>query len=229
LWFLLGKLEGKRMRKVQLLLVLVVAVIEAQCDYSPGIRGSGNLISESRTASGFTGVSLKGTGQVVIDMNGTESLMITADDNLLPYLTSEIKGDQLILGTKDNTNISPSKDVVYKVTAKNVDSIELGGSGDIDAKGINTDRLKILLGGSGNISIAGAAERQEITLAGSGNYRAEKLKSTTATINLLGSGDADLDASETLNVNIAGSGSVKYTGDARVTQTILGSGSVEKH
>ena len=216
------------MRKVQLLLVLVIAAIAARCDYSPGIPGSGKLISESRTASGFTGVSLKGTGQLVIDTNGTESLVITADDNLLPYITSEIKDDQLILGTKDNTNISPSKDVVYKLSAKNLDLIELGGSGDIAAKGINTDRLKIMLLGSGNISTAGTAERQEITLAGSGNYRAEKLKSKTATINLSGSGDADLDASEDLNVNIAGSGSVRYTGDARVTQKILGSGSVEK-
>src|SRR5436853_1768181 len=151
------------MRKVQLL-VVVVAVIAARCNYSPGIRGSGKLISESRAASGFTGVSLRGTGQLVIDTNGTESLVITADDNLLAYLTSEIKGDQLILGTKDNTNISPSKDVVYKLTAKNLYSIELGGSGDIDAKGINTDRLKIVLGGSGNVSTAGMAEGQDITL-----------------------------------------------------------------
>ncbi len=216
------------MPKVQFFAVVIAALVAARCDYSPGIRGSGKLISESRPVEGFTRVSLKGTGRVVIDVNGAESLEITADDNLLPYLTAEIKDDQLILGTKDNSNISPSKDVVYKLTAKNLNSIELGGSGDIDAKGIHTDDLKILIAGSGDVSTAGTAERQEVTVAGSGDYKAENMKSKTVTVNIAGSGDADLDASEKLDVTIAGSGSIKYTGNPMVTQRILGSGSVEK-
>src|SRR5215471_2610477 len=159
------------MRKIQLIVFSFVALAATACNFNfdfnsgiTGIKGSGKVVSESRAVAGFTGVSLKGTGQLVIDTNGTESLEITGDDNLLPEITSEIKGGELVLGTKDNVNISPSKDIIYKLSAKSLDSIELAGSGDIDAKGINTSRLKVLLGGSGNISAAGTAERQEVTI-----------------------------------------------------------------
>jgi hypothetical protein len=220
------------MRILRVLVVLVATVILAGCNFavnlSPGVKGSGKIASETRPVSGFTSVNLKGTGQLVIDTNGTESLEITADDNLLPYLTSEVQGDQLILGTKDNGNISPSKDVVYKLSAKNLNTIELSGSGDIDAKGINTDRLKAVIAGSGSLATSGTAAQQEVLVAGSGDYKGEKLKSKTANVNIMGSGDVDLDASEKLDVTIAGSGSVKYSGSPTVSQKILGSGSVDK-
>jgi putative autotransporter adhesin-like protein len=221
------------MRKVQLLVFSFVVVGATACNFDfnsgiTGIKGSGKVVSESRTVSGFTGVTLKGTGQLLIDTNGTESLEITGDDNLLPEITSEIKGGELVLGTKDSGNISPSKDIVYRLSAKSLDSIELAGSGEIDAKGINTDRLKVLLGGSGNISAAGTAERQEVTIAGSGNYRGENLKTKVSRVSIAGSGDTDVNASEKLDVTVAGSGSVRYTGDPMVTKNIMGSGSVDK-
>jgi hypothetical protein len=218
------------MRKVQILVFSLVAVLAAACnfDFNTGIKGSGKAVTESRTVTGFKGVILKGSGRLLIDTNGTESLVITGDDNLLPYITSEIKGNDLVIGTKDNEGISPSGDIVYKLSAKSLDSIELGGSGEIDAKGINTNRIKVVIGGSGNVSTAGMAESQEVTIAGSGNYNGERLKTRTGTISILGSGDADVDASDKLDVTVAGSGSVKYTGDPMVTQKIMGSGSIEK-
>src|SRR5262245_26839235 len=218
------------MRKIQLLVFSLVAVVTTACDIesNTGIKGSGKQVSESRSVAGFKGVSLKGAGRLLIDTNGTESLEITGDDNLLPYITSEIKGDELVIGTKDNAGISPSKEIVYKLSAKNLESIELGGSGEIDAKGINTNRMKVVIGGSGNVSTAGMADSQEVTIAGSGNYDGEKLKTKTGAVSILGSGDADVDASDKLDVTIAGSGSVKYAGDPMLTQKILGSGSIEK-
>jgi hypothetical protein len=224
------------MRKVQLLMFSLVAFVATSCNVdfnsgnfgNPGVKGSGKSASETRSVTGFKGVTLKGTGQLHIDTNGTESLEITADDNLLPYITTEIQGDQLVIGTKDGQNVSPSKDIVYKLSAKTMNSINLAGSGEVDAKGINTDQLKVILGGSGNISVAGMAGQQEATIAGSGNYDGKQLKTKTTSINIAGSGDANVDVSDKLSVLIAGSGSVRYTGDPMVTKNILGSGSVDK-
>ncbi|HEY2384464.1 MAG TPA: head GIN domain-containing protein [Terriglobia bacterium] len=210
-----------------ILLIGFCAVLTAGCGLS-GIRGSGNVVSEPRDVSGFTEVKLNGTGQLTIDQTGTESLTITADDNLLPYLTSEVSGSQLTLGTKDQTGISPSKDVVYKLTVKDLNNITVAGSGSADAKGIHTGRLKMLVAGSGSLSAAGAADVQEVTIAGSGAYRGSSLKSKTATISIMGSGNAELDASETLDANITGSGDIRYSGAPAITKQIIGSGSVEK-
>jgi hypothetical protein len=57
-------------------------------------------------ATGFTKVELSGTGELPIETTGTESLTISAEDNILPRLTSKVSGDTLILGTKPTTIVT---------------------------------------------------------------------------------------------------------------------------
>jgi Putative auto-transporter adhesin, head GIN domain len=225
------------MKALRLLPAAIAAlVVLAGCDsininnsINPNsIKGSGNEKSEPRTISSFTSVKLKGNGQLLIDENGTESLVVTTDENLLPYVTTEVSGGELIIDTKDSANLNPTKNIVYKLTVKDIHAIDLAGSGTVDAKGIKTERLKIMLGGSGNISAAGTADQQEVTIAGSGDYQGGNLKSNDVTVNIMGSGGVVLAAAKKLDATIMGSGSIKYAGDAVVTQHILGSGSIEK-
>jgi hypothetical protein len=186
------------------------------------------VTTETRKVSGFREVNLAGSGQLTLEQNGTESLTITADDNLLPYLTSDVSGNRLTLGTKEHTGVSPSKDIVYKLTVKDLNQITVAGSGTADAKGIHTDQLKVVVAGSGSFTATGTADQQDIMIAGSGDYHGANVKSKGVTISIMGSGSADLDASDKLSATIMGSGDIKYTGSAIVSKNILGSGSVVK-
>jgi hypothetical protein len=67
-------------------------------------------------ATGFTKVELSGTGELPIEKTGTESLTISAEDNILPRLTSKVSGDTSILGTKPNTTIVTTKPITYSLT-----------------------------------------------------------------------------------------------------------------
>ena len=134
----------------------------------------------------------------------------------------------MTLGTKDNAGISSSTPVLYKLTVKNLDEITLGGSGAVNGKGLKTDSLKIVIGGSGDMTLNGAAERSEVLLAGSGSYRADGLQSKDVKIQIMGSGDAVLAASEKLDATLVGSGSVEYVGNPVVSTQTIGSGSVKK-
>ena len=57
-----------------------------------------------------------------IEHTGTDSLTITADDNLLPLLNSEVRDGELKLGVKNLTNIQETKKIRYKLTEL-IDSI----------------------------------------------------------------------------------------------------------
>ena len=81
-------------------------------------RGSGQLATSQREVTGFTKVELTGQGDVIIEQTGSDSLTISAEDNLLPLLTSDISGDTLVLGTKPNTSIVTTKPITYSVTVK---------------------------------------------------------------------------------------------------------------
>jgi len=53
---------------------------------------------ESRKASDFPAVNPGGTGAVAVDFGGKESLAVEVQDNLLPYLESEVDGGARNLG-----------------------------------------------------------------------------------------------------------------------------------
>jgi hypothetical protein len=207
---------------------LALVVLVGGCGLRGSIQGSGNVISENRTVSGFDTISFSGNGRLELDQNGTESLSISADDNILPLVIAEVHGTKLELHLKTGVNVSPSRQIVYKVGARNLIGISSSGDTSTFAKGIHTSSLRLTLAGSGDMSAEGSSDHQEITLAGSARYDGASLRSKFASIDIAGSGKATLAVSDKLDIKIVGDGSIKYIGDPTVNQTVLGSGSISK-
>jgi hypothetical protein len=216
------------MRNVRVWLLTSCTVFLSACVFD-SISGSGKVITENRTVAGFSNVSLSGSGQVVIEQTGTDSLTVTTDDNLLPYIKTEVRGDTLELGfTNAMTNVSPTKDIVFKLSVKQLAGLEVSGSGEADAKGINEDRLRIKISGSGEVAMQGTANDLDLSISGSGGYRGEGMKTKRAEVGISGSGRAVVAADDQLNANVSGSGSIEYIGDPQVIQHTSGSGSVQR-
>jgi Putative auto-transporter adhesin, head GIN domain len=211
------------------------------------ILGSGNVVSESRNVSGFTEVALESIGDLAIQQTGSESLTIEAEDNIIPKLKTEVKDNRLTISIEPNTSIQATKPISYKLSVKDLNALELSGSGSIDAENINTNNLavtnrgsgdvaanvdinnlKIAQGGSGEVKMRGKADTQDSDISGSGTYQAENLQSKEAKIVANGAGEASINASDKLDVRINGSGSVEYIGNPTITQHINGSGELTR-
>jgi hypothetical protein len=213
------------------------------------VRGSGNVVEETYDVSGFDTVILKGVGNLYVEQGTSEGLRIEADDNLMEHLEIEVIGDRLEIGFKNMINLRPSRPINFYVTLVEVESIQLLGSGNINASPLTGEEIRFVLAGSGNITVddiqaevmrtelpgsgnirvsSGSVERQEVRLMGSGDYEAQGLESVEADINIAGSGNANVTVSDQLDIHIAGSGTVRYTGDPMITQNILGSGRIVK-
>ena len=72
------------------------------------IKGSGNVVSETRQLTHFDRVTIFGSGHLTVVQGEQEGLTIQADDNLLPYIKSEVAGGSLKLGPED-VNLRPTK------------------------------------------------------------------------------------------------------------------------
>jgi len=81
-------------------LLLGICALSSACALEV-VAGSGKVVTEPRTVSGFSRVSLSGSGQVFIDRTGAESVTVTTDDNLLPYIRTEVRDGTLELGFND--------------------------------------------------------------------------------------------------------------------------------
>jgi hypothetical protein len=208
--------------------LLSCCVLASACGLN-AIDGSGKVVTEPRPVAGFTAVSLRGSGRLVIEQTGTDSLTVTTDDNLLPLVQSEVKGNTLELGPKEWTTVlHPTKDIVFTLHVKTLEALDISGSGDVEAKGLNPESLRVEISGSGAASVQGTANDLNLTISGSGAYQGAQLASKRATVKVSGSGSAVIAASETLNADVTGSGSIQYVGDPKVVQQITGSGSVLK-
>jgi hypothetical protein len=207
------------------LALLAVVLLVSACSIT---KGSGQVVTETREVSGFTKVELSGSAELTIEKTGTESLSISAEDNLLPQLTSDVSGDTLILGTKPNTSILPTKPITYSVTVKDLTGIAVSGSGSVRVSNLMTNSLTTKISGSGTITASGAVNDQDVDITGSGRYQAEQMTSKAVKAQISGSGNASVLASDTLDVTISGSGTLTYSGDPKVTQEISGSGKLIK-
>lgn len=217
--------EGFPMRLRLALAVLAVVLLVTGCSVT---RGSGQVATESRPVNGFSKVELSGTGELTIEKTGTESLSISAEDNLLPRLTSEVSGGTLTLGTEPNTSIVPTQPITYSLTVKDLTGLAVSGSGNIQVANLTTAALSIKISGSGTITAGGTADDQDLEISGSGHYRAEQLTSKTVKAAISGSGTAHVVATDALDVKISGSGTLTYSGNPQIKQEISGSGKLIK-
>ena len=217
------------------------------------LSGSGRTSTEQRSLPPFQGVALSGSMDLVVRQGSTQQVEVTVDDNLLPFLETEVTGSgadaRLQVRWKRGMSIYTKTDARIHVTVPRLTSLAASGSGDMTVEPfetpslsisisgssdtrlqkLTTAALQISISGSGDVEGAGSATRLKIGIAGSGDVKLREMKSDEVSVNIAGSGDASVHADKALEVRIAGSGDVVYTGNAAtVNAKVAGSGSVNK-
>jgi putative autotransporter adhesin-like protein len=221
------------MRWAILLTLTIGAVTLSGCGLGAitggGITGSGNLKTEARQVSDFTQVDFSAVGTLTIEQTGVEGLTITADDNILPILTSDVSNGVLHLGAKDNQNYNPKTPITYLLSVKTLTGLTLSGAGATQARNLDTQTMTVTMSGAGSATLQGKADDQRLTLSGAGNYDGSAFTTKTAKVTVSGVGNAIVNASDTLDATVSGVGNVEYIGNPKVTSHVSGVGTVKKH
>ena len=233
--------------RVRLAALLVCAGLALSIVSCYALTGSGNIVTESRTVSDFSEVSLAGAGELVLAQGGKEGLTITADDNIMPHIRTQVSNGKLTVDFDVMGGIRPSKPIKLDLTVKTIRAVHLSGGWKVQAERIKTDRLALKasgsaevklegleatdltteVSGSGRFSFAGQVTTQKVDISGAGNYAAGNLSSQTAKVKISGSGNATLWVREGLDVSVSGAGAVGYYGSPKITQNIAGSGTLK--
>jgi hypothetical protein len=192
-----------------------------------GVRGSGDVITETRDVTGFSEIVVGGSGVVTVDVTGTESVSIEAEDNIMPYLETTVTNGRLVLDA--SRSISPTVDIVYTITAATLEGVDVSGSAAVEATGIDTTDFSVDISGSGDVGAEGALDGLlSLSISGSGVFDGESLTSPEGSVDISGSGDAVVNVTDSLSVSVSGSGNVEYLGSPDVDEDISGSGNVDQ-
>jgi hypothetical protein len=225
--------------------LLMVSTIQAQ----KRIKGNGNMTSITRTTSDYDAVKFAGSFDYVL-VAGTEgNIKIEGEENLLPYIITEVKKGTLIIKIENRVNLNTSRTKSIKITVpfESITEVSLSGSGNLwneetiaikafkvsvagsgEAKlDVSATTIDASVAGSGELALKGKTNTIKISVAGSGEFKGFDLDATDADVSVTGSGSADLVCNGHLKASITGSGEISYKGNPSTKDTkVVGSGSI---
>src|SRR6266481_1792450 len=211
------------MKKIAIVFLAACIVLVAGCRWV-GIRGNGHIKTDERPVSAFANID--GRGAFVIEwQSGTPSLSITTDENLLPYIDTNVSGDTLHLRTREQ--IRPTHGIRVIISSPTRAGARISGAVKLDAKQLSGTRFALEARGASRVSLDGNIDELLADMTGASELTASTLQTKTAEISTTGAGDAEIAVAETLKVAITGAGKVKYSGNpATIEKHITGAGSI---
>lgn len=229
----------------QTLIILFSLITLASCRYT---TGSGNLVSETRTAGNFNGISVGGGFEVEVKIGPVTSVVVEADDNIIKYIETSTSGNTLKIRTEDLHNYSDVHMKVY-ITTPSLKKVSTSASAEVVVQDVLVSTDKLTFKASSGSSIKTEIDAPEvdsdvssgasITLSGkTKTYTAEAssgaeirswdLLSENTTVKVSSGSSARVHASVSLNATASSGASVTYHGAAAVNKSVSSGASVEK-
>ncbi|NMH86055.1 head GIN domain-containing protein [Flavivirga algicola] len=239
----------KSIRKQTVLIIATLLLATTSyAQWGKSIRGNGNFTTITRTTAEYDGIKCAGSMNFVIVSGNEGNIKIEGEENLLDYIITEVKNNNLIIRPKKGTNIKPSRNKTIKITIpyKDISKVSLAGSGDLWNEGtitatnldvslagsgdvildIKTSSTKASIAGSGDLKLKGDTNNLVAKVAGSGDFHGFELQANNTEVSVAGSGDAKVVSNETLKARVAGSGDIVYRGNPTMDTKVAGSGSI---
>lgn len=205
---------------------------------------SGPITEEVRSADPYQSVHLKGAMNVVLDPSMDNEIRISAPEDAMSHIVTEIRDDELVIDldvnaiVQDNITITIAENRLEEVRISGSGNfkgelepvrkldLRVSGSGDIKVE-VDTESLMVGVAGSGDVRCEGKSDLVKVSVDGSGDVDLEFLEAREAVASVSGSGDIKLNVFKSLKANVSGSGDISYKGNPeKVDRNVSGSGDV---
>lgn len=210
-----------------------------------------NIVKEERKLNEFSRINIGLAGEVFLKQGTTQKFELEGEPAILEEIETVVSEGQLKVKYKkqffsafrnsskvriyitvkevNELNISGSAGLIAEYAVQTGDlTLIISGSGKITFNDILANRIKTTISGSGSVKLIGtkSVKEQIVKISGSGSLNSVNLKCENAFINISGSGNCRIHATNLLEAHISGSGIVSYSGKPKIDAKISGSGKV---
>lgn len=197
----------------------------------------------SYVVTNFDRVRVDGPFEVRLTVGaGGAHASASGDDRVIANLSIEVQGDTLVVrkgiqgwseqgkvdgpapiitiaapALRSATVIGGGKLAIAGVLRSARLDLQITGGGSIDARGIDTDDLAVMLIGNGNVALAGKSARARLLTNGNGSIAAIPLSVGDVLVRLDGPGETQVSARFTADLTSTGLGRIVVPGNAKCT------------
>ena len=202
-------------------------------DGSDKVKGNGKVTTEEREIASFNQIVLEGVFNVYLVQKEKEKIRVETDENVLPYIITEVENNVLTIKLKDDSKISKMKRINVYITLVDINKLETKGVGLLHCMGkLNLKTIELQLKGVGatklnldcdtlnvnselvgSLTLSGSAKEFNVKHKGIGSFEAFDFKSEKVNLESDGIGKAEVFASKELIIDAKGLGGVKYKGN----------------
>ncbi len=191
------------------------------------VRGSGKLAKETRTVPEFREINVDGAAKIDVTIGSPRSVVVEADDNIIPLIETEVRGDRLVISAKQRYHDPMHHGVTVTITTPQLTGLEVRGAVTGAVAGLAGDRFDMEIRGAGTLKADGAVDELQIDVAGAGSIDGEKLRAKRADVSVAGAGEVTVTATDELMARVSGVGTIRYGGNpGKVQQKVLGVGRI---
>jgi len=215
-----------------------------------GFPGIAHAADRSFLVGSFTRIRVDGPFAVTVVTGKSPGAQATGSANALDGLTVRVDGDTAVvtMGAGDWSSDSGRMIVPPSVTlttptlsAATINagatlsinamkgqkvSLSVNGSGALSVGAVTADQLDARIVGTGQMTLAGAAQRAQVVVSGAGSVDATDLIANDLTARSDGPGRLDLAARYTANITTTGLGPVTVAGSPSCTVRAIAGGPV---
>jgi len=229
------------------LAVFVMALLLADLPLmAQQLKGNGNLQTQTRKVSDFTGIDVSGGFTVEITQGNTESLKLEAEENLLDNIKTEVRNG--VLHIYNDKSLSTNKGMKAYITLKELNKIDISGgvkvignstfktnAMDLDMSGgskvalaVDTKKLTADMSGASKVELKGRADELLMDMSGASKVEAADLEAKRVKVSASGASKVSVFAKEALDINASGASAIYYKGSPRITSETSAAARISK-
>jgi hypothetical protein len=214
-----------------LMLMMFFLHVGGACNLdSISVSGSGTTATEERSVRSFIALKVSGGIEVELTQSDNESLVITADDNVLPLIESIVSDGVLRIRLKEPVRNAGTMKAF--VSFKKLEAIEVSGAVrlkgtnpmtfenlGIEGSGASEIRLDIMasglkaeMSGASSITVKGTSKNSRIDASGASKVYASELETETTYVDASGASIIEIWATSQVKADASGASGIRYKG-----------------
>lgn len=176
------------------------------------VIGNKKIVFQERSVSAYSQIKILGNADIVLTEGNIGQIKVETSENVLSYVTTEVKGDILVIKLKHyGVNYVPKLKVYVPINEK-FNKITIVGKTEVISKEDFSLQLPSL----------------EVVLKGNGNFKGKALSARKAILSIAGAGNIEASVTEEVQAKITGYGHITIFGNPSKRDTdIKGNGKIQ--